>query len=391
MGRKYQFISADGHLETPPDPWVKYVPERYRDRAPRLIHLPDGGGDAWVVEGMELLHTGQNIKAGGQVRFAHGTYTNADGSPVEGTGGPVQRLLEQDKDGIDAEVLFPPIFATGFVQGIKDHEVYIAMIQAYNTFLGEEYCAVAPDRLIGNAFIPVSGVDDAIAELERAHRMGLKSVTFRQFPNGSGSPTDEDDRFWEKSLELGMALAPHAVFGDLAGPHPRGPNPSDTKVAGGMSQHCAGFTPAYALAQMIVARVFDRFPDLQFYFAEVNAAMIPGMLYYMDRDYAEYNSWFQFSLDRRPSEIVLDHTYFGMVQEHLAVGMGKAGLLPLERFMWGSDFPHSVGTFPHSRKYLSEVFGGVDEGVTRRVLLENPAQFFGLDLSADITDTPEGA
>ena len=30
--------------------------------------------------------------------------------------------------------------------------------------------------------------------------------------------------------------------------------------------------------------------------------------------------------------------------------------MPLELFWWGSDFPHSVGTFPHSRKYIEETF-----------------------------------
>ena len=34
MGRKYHIISGDGHLETPPD-FVKYVPEKCKDRAPR--------------------------------------------------------------------------------------------------------------------------------------------------------------------------------------------------------------------------------------------------------------------------------------------------------------------------------------------------------------------
>jgi predicted TIM-barrel fold metal-dependent hydrolase len=188
MGRKYRVISGDGHVETPPDPWVKHVPERHRDRAPRLIHLPDGQGDAWIVEGQAILHTGQNVTGPGPVKFAHGTYFDQDGNPKEGTGGGVQRLQEQDRDGIDAEVLFPPVFATRFIRGISDRDAYLAMVQAYNTFLAEDYCSVAPDRLIGNAFMPVSGIEDAVAELERAHRLGLKSVTFQQFPNGSGGP-----------------------------------------------------------------------------------------------------------------------------------------------------------------------------------------------------------
>ena len=42
MGRKYQVISGDGHLETPPD-FVAYLPEKHKDRAPRPTPLPDGG------------------------------------------------------------------------------------------------------------------------------------------------------------------------------------------------------------------------------------------------------------------------------------------------------------------------------------------------------------
>ena len=70
MGRKYQIISGDGHVETPPDGWLAYVPEQYRDRAPRLIRLPNGS-DGWLVEGQPMLHNGQNIKGRGPVKFAN--------------------------------------------------------------------------------------------------------------------------------------------------------------------------------------------------------------------------------------------------------------------------------------------------------------------------------
>ena len=45
------------------------------------------------------------------------------------------------------------------------HDVYLSMVQAYNTWLAEDYCIPAPDRLIANALIPVSGTDDAVSEL----------------------------------------------------------------------------------------------------------------------------------------------------------------------------------------------------------------------------------
>ena len=134
MARYYQVISADGHVETPPDPWVKYVPEKWKDRAPRLINLPDGG-EGWIIEGQPLLKNGQNITGRGPIRFDFGSYYKPDGSFNDGAGGPVQRLREQDEDGVDAEVLFPPVFASRFLEGIKDPDIYRSMIRAYNSWL----------------------------------------------------------------------------------------------------------------------------------------------------------------------------------------------------------------------------------------------------------------
>ena len=39
---KYQCISADSHLEIRPDRYCQRVPEKYRDRAPKVITLEDG-------------------------------------------------------------------------------------------------------------------------------------------------------------------------------------------------------------------------------------------------------------------------------------------------------------------------------------------------------------
>jgi predicted TIM-barrel fold metal-dependent hydrolase len=389
MARKYRIISADGHVETPPDPWVAHVPGKFRDRAPRLIHLPDDQGDAWLVEGKPMLHTGQNVTGPGPVKFAFASYTTKDGKPSPGTGDAKQRLREQDQDGIDAEVLFAPLFATRFIEGIKDREVYLAIVRAYNEWLAEEYCSVAPDRLIGNAFIPVSGIEDAIAELEYAKSVGLRTVQLQQFPNGSGKAELEDDRFWEKALELGMALSPHVNFGgDRADIVQARTDPRGYPAYAGISQHSAGNVPAFTLAQMIVGGVFDRLPELRFYFAESNCSLLPGMLYYLDRDYIAYNDWFQLSLKKMPSEYVIEHCWFGMVQEMPAIKMGAAGIMPLEWFMWGSDFPHSIGTFPRSHDYIADAFAGVNEESKRKILIGNAAAYFGLDLDADITETP---
>ena len=194
MGRKYQVISADGHVETPPESWLRYVPDEHRERAPRLIKLPKGG-EAWLIEGQPLIPNGQNITGRGPVKISGGSYFNADGSPAEGAGDGAQRLREQDIDGIDAEVLFPPIFATRAIANISDPEVYRALVRAYNIFLARDFCSVAPDRLIGNAVIPITGVDDAVEELEFIASEGLNSVSFHMFPNGGAFAAAEDDLF----------------------------------------------------------------------------------------------------------------------------------------------------------------------------------------------------
>jgi predicted TIM-barrel fold metal-dependent hydrolase len=390
MGRKYQVISGDGHLETPPD-FVAYLPEKYKDRAPKLIRLPDGGGDAWLMEGMPLTYASQNLKGRGKVKFAGQSYFKDDGSRTDGAGDAVQRLQEQDEDGIDAELLFAPVFASRFLEKIPERDVYLAMVRAYNDWL-IEYCAVAPDRLFGNALMPISGIDDAIGELERAHELGFKSVQLLQHPNGGGAPKPEDDRFWERALELDMPLSPHFSFGgvmNLGGPRH---DTSQWPVEAGMTQHSQS-PPAPTMAQLIVNGTFDRLPELKFYFAEINAAIFPASLYYMDRDYLEYNSWFQLELPKMPSQYMKDHAIYGMVREPLAVKMGQElpEDMPLDLFWWGSDFPHSVGTFPHSQKYIEETFADLSPELRHTLLVGNAAKHLHLDVDADITETPAAA
>jgi hypothetical protein len=145
MARTYGVISADGHLEIPPDAWIRHVPPEHVGRAPRLVTLR-GGGEGWIVEGIPMIHNGQNVAAGRPLKVLGGSYWDPDGSAVPGTGDSIQRLQEQDLDGVDAEVLYPPVFVSRFIENMPDKEAYLAMVRAYNTFLAEDYCAIAPDR-----------------------------------------------------------------------------------------------------------------------------------------------------------------------------------------------------------------------------------------------------
>ena len=41
--RTYRCISGDSHLEVDSKRWIHRVPEKFRDRAPRLIRTATGG------------------------------------------------------------------------------------------------------------------------------------------------------------------------------------------------------------------------------------------------------------------------------------------------------------------------------------------------------------
>jgi uncharacterized protein len=211
MARQYNLMSADGHLEVPPERWVHRVPEKYRERAPRTVHLPDGG-DAQMIEGQPLLEANfLDLRAG----RAEGTWQpfGLKVADAAGTGSAEQRVKEQDEDGLDAEVLFPAMVAGPvFWRNIAHDEVYKAIIRGYNDWLAEEYCAVAPDRLFGMGVMPITNVDDAIDEMAYCKKLGLKGIQLGALPNAKGFPTPEDDKFWAAAIDMDMPVTVHVAF-----------------------------------------------------------------------------------------------------------------------------------------------------------------------------------
>ena len=175
--RDYDLVSADSHLEAPPE-WADRVPERYRDLAPRVVTI-DNGGDAWDLrDGKEPKPLGLQVVAGIPYRdFVQSGRRFDEGIP--GTRSPEDRLEEMDRDGVDAEVMFCTVVATA-LKTSPDPEATVAMVQAYNDWL-DDYCAHAPDRLLGVGLVPMTGIDDAVAELERMAEMGAPDV--RQLVN----------------------------------------------------------------------------------------------------------------------------------------------------------------------------------------------------------------
>jgi hypothetical protein len=162
MAKTYRYISADSHFESPPEQWTQRVAKKYRDRAPRRIKLANGR-DALVLEGKQLIYGGTSLYGGRAPADFDPTILDYGNTP--GCGSAEQRLREQDQDGIDAEVLFALDVRNSAIQ---DKAALIAVVQGFNDYFAEDYCAVDRDRLIGMAVLPNVGVDHDIAEMERA-------------------------------------------------------------------------------------------------------------------------------------------------------------------------------------------------------------------------------
>jgi predicted TIM-barrel fold metal-dependent hydrolase len=52
-------------------------------------------------------------------------------------------------------------------------------------------------------------------------------------------------------------------------------------------------------------------------------------------------------------------------------------VIGVENLMWGSDYPHDEGTFPHSREVIERTFEGIPEDEKRKMVGENAAKLYG--------------
>jgi len=52
------------------------------------------------------------------------------------------------------------------------------------------------------------------------------------------------------------------------------------------------------------------------------------------------------------------------------------------KVMWGSDYPHSEGTYPFSVEGISKTFAGLDRDEVQMMLAGTAAEVYGFDLEA---------
>jgi predicted TIM-barrel fold metal-dependent hydrolase len=396
----YKFISADGHVTEPGNLWVERMDARFRERAPRVISGADlpslrskmqtpGGetssahlsldaqqSDFFVIDGLvpvdfiDMIATMANEKAGHSPIQGRG-HNRASEARI-GALDPHARLADQDLDNVRAEILYPNYAMYMF--GAPDLEYRRECFRVYNDWLAE-YCSVAPDRFAGVAPLPLGGpIQWAVAEAQRARKLGLRSVLL---------PAGGPDRPWSDPYYVPLWEA----LSDLEIPVGFHNSATEQFLRPGRSSAAASLGPygivdikigdhLRSLASLIGSAVPAKYPQLRFVVAEGGIGWVAAALRLMDHWWEDHRHWLEPKLVEPPS-FYHKRQFYNSFEDDRA-GLLTRGLLNVDHLMWGSDYPHTEGTFPNSLDRVSKDFAGIPAGVARKILADNAVKLYGI-------------
>ncbi|MBU3700986.1 MAG: amidohydrolase [Acidimicrobiia bacterium] len=359
----YVIVSADGHAGGSHEQYREYLDPAWRDEF-----------DAWRGR---YKNPFRDLQDDGRTR-------NWDSD---------RRLADLDAEGTACEVLFPntvpPFFPTGVViapaPSPEDFPRRVAGLRAHNRWL-IDFVAEAPLRRVGLAQIALNDVDEAIADVVWAKENGLHGILL---PGVSPDTPWIDplfsaayDPLWATCQDLEMSITHHAGGSGI-------PNYGKHDAAITMFVLEAPFFANRALWHLIMSGVFERFPGLQFVMTEQGAAWVPEALERMDNIHnsmvrgriGEIGMPASGALPHKPSDYFRRNCFLGssFPSPKQAATFREIGI---DKCMWGSDYPHNEATSPYSIESIRHSFVGWDESDLRKVLAENAAAVYHIDLEA---------
>ena len=168
---KLRVISADSHMTEPPDLWTVRLDRRFQEQAPRGVRRPDKPGHFSTAPGITPFPVagGFSTGRGGEALKAH---LNSGYEVARPSGwAPVERLTDQDINGVEAEVLYT-IPGLALFQ-LSDVALQQACFRVCNDWVAG-FRSHSPKRLHPVALIPLEEIPAAVAELHRVAKPGLK-------------------------------------------------------------------------------------------------------------------------------------------------------------------------------------------------------------------------
>src|SRR6202049_4815102 len=341
-------IAADSHMMEPANLWIDRLDHKFQDRAPKVIKTEGKGGFVFVGPGLTPFPVAGGFAAGrsgeelkeflGEANQAKG-YESARPSGWD----PVERIKDQDIDGVHAEVLYTTLGMTLF--GLHDADLQRACFKAYNDWLSE-FCSHNPKRLIGAALISLEDIGEGAKELRRVAKNGLKGAMIWGAPPRERPYTSREyDPFWEAAQELETPLSLHVITGK------KPPKSEEERQKVRMEPRDPSFVRGYmnlihevqrSLTDIIFSGVMMRFPKIRIVSAENDTGWIAHYMYRLDHAFEKFGAMMEEPLDMKPSEYVRRNMWATFQDDPIGPLLFK--LFGEDNFMWGSDFPHSDST-----------------------------------------------
>jgi len=341
--------SGDSHSLEPPNLYTDNMPAHYAERMPR---------SEWV-DGTITTHIDGKVitrKAPGGANMKMMEAMRAQGGNDNS-----QRMSDLDEQGVWGEVVFPSL---GLWYGeIESTDLAHAAAEVLNDWVAEEIMSLSP-RLVPCATLPLQSIELSVREVERCAAKGFKSVFLPTKPptmHGEWN-ADEWEPLWDVLEGTGTVLAFH--IGTESGEKPqkyRGP--------GGYILNYVNttFGGQVAVVMMIASGALERHPDLKVLVSEGGATWGPFLGDRMNEAVRQHNMFDEGKLTMLPKEYVFRQVYASF--QHDVTAVPTVTSMGWQNVLFGTDYPHLEGTFPHTQKVLHELFDGVDAAVRDRITI----------------------
>jgi predicted TIM-barrel fold metal-dependent hydrolase len=388
-------ISVDDHVMEPKELWQEQLPVSLRERGPRTVRekvkLSFKGGhygfernaedgqwcDVWLFDDLVtptgLLHAPAGVPRDEQrnIPAVYEDFRN-------GTWDQTARLADMDLNHVDAAINYPNIFPRFAGQGFlerSDKELALTCLRIYNDWMIDDWCAGAgKGRLIPLTLVPLWDPALAAEEVRRCAAKGSYAIAFSENVAKLGQPslyTGAWDVLWQACQETDTSVSMHI------GSSSSMPTTSDdAPLATSMSMYAQNAQGS--LCDWVFSGSLERFPDITIAYAESQVGWMPFQLERMDAVWRDGRGDVD-HVKTLPSEQVKGRVY-GCVFDDLH-GLINRDAVGTDHILWETDYPHSDGTFPHSRKIAHELFtaAGMNAEECRMVLRSNAVKAYGLD------------
>ncbi|MCT2401216.1 amidohydrolase family protein [Novosphingobium mangrovi (ex Huang et al. 2023)] len=373
--KEFFVVSADCHVNEPNDVWAARVDKQFQERLPR-IKVDEKGRKWFVAEGIRPSRIreaprDESVSVNEFVEKSERPHLDRTrGAMFQNQGGINEdRYRDMDYDGIDCEIVFPN---KGLVNWHSpDPALNTAMCHAWNVWAYETFGGHS--RSFPAACVAPADVEAAVAEIEWAAKHGFKSIMLPPLmKEGKGYNLPEFDPIWAAACDANMPILFHAGTGK----DPR----SATGNGGALINYVvhAMNTVVQPTVELCVSGVFDRFPKLKFATIEAGAGWVPYTLHAMDFGNYAHAFWVMPKLKYKPSEYYHMHGHSSFETDPIGVELRHR--MGVDNLLWGNDYPHIEGCWPHSEEQLKVWGKGLTKQEIAKIIGLNSARLFNIDV-----------